>query len=160
MSRTALDGAHSQHHDSLTNANFSTEPQCPLYVPPLCAPFAGGWRKLLIGMVVVWQDGWKLKQYRGICHDGVLNPYSVCYNSIVSGYLFSYQRPGSYVISSLIFGFAVLNQHHKKDNSWNWLVLNLHTAPKFDSLHCRSSWFVRWPPRYFREQYRVKKDLS
>ena len=26
MSRTALDGAHSQHHDSLTNANFSTEP--------------------------------------------------------------------------------------------------------------------------------------
>ena len=24
MSRTALDGAHSQHHDSLTNANFST----------------------------------------------------------------------------------------------------------------------------------------
>ena len=30
MSRTALDGAHSQHHDSLTNANFSTEPQCPL----------------------------------------------------------------------------------------------------------------------------------
>ena len=35
MSRTALDGAHSQHHDSLTNANFSTEPPRPLLFPVL-----------------------------------------------------------------------------------------------------------------------------
>ena len=33
MSRTALDGAHSQHHDSLTNANFSTEPDIVLICP-------------------------------------------------------------------------------------------------------------------------------
>ena len=26
MSRIALDGAHTQHHDSVTDSNFSTEP--------------------------------------------------------------------------------------------------------------------------------------
>ena len=29
-SNCVLDGAHSQHHDSLTNANFSTEPDTVL----------------------------------------------------------------------------------------------------------------------------------